>query len=72
MGKIRNLFRPKVTAEEAEEISRKLLSEQRYHNAIVKDYNAIIETFPSSIIAALLSYKKAEPYSIEGTSAEKS
>lgn len=33
---------------------------QRYYNAVVRDYNARCETFPSAIFAVLFRFQKAE------------
>lgn len=42
------------------EIENHLQMARRYYNALVRDYNALCEKFPSVIIATLIRFQKAE------------
>lgn len=40
-------------------------SARRYYNAVVRDYNTAIETFPSIILASMLGFKPGEFFQLE-------
>ncbi|HET6513978.1 MAG TPA: LemA family protein [Thermodesulfovibrionales bacterium] len=48
-----------------EETGKKIEKAGRVYNAIVRDLNAIIESFPSSMIATLFRFHKAESFGPE-------
>lgn len=38
---------------------------RRYYNAVVRDFNILIESFPSNIIASMFSFKQEEFFELE-------
>ncbi len=44
---------------------------RRYYNAVVRDYNTLIESFPSNIIAGQFRFEQAEFFELESPSEEK-
>lgn len=42
---------------------------RRYYNGSVRDYNILLESFPSNIVANLMNYKKREFFEIESIQA---
>lgn len=44
---------------------------RRYYNAVVRDFNVIIESFPSSIIASWFKFVQAEFFELEAPEVEK-
>ena len=47
------------------EIEDYIQNARRYYNAVVRDFNTKIETFPSNIIANMFNFKKREYFEIE-------
>lgn len=50
---------------EITDTENKILSARRFYNNNVRDYNILIESFPSNIIANLFSFKKEDLFEIE-------
>lgn len=50
------------------EIEDQLQYARRYYNGAVRDYNNIVERFPSNLVAALFHFRQAEFFEIELTS----
>ncbi len=44
---------------------------RRYYNAVVRDYNIVIESFPSNIIASNFGFKQEEFFELEAPEVEK-
>jgi len=44
---------------------------RRYYNAVVRDFNILIESFPSNIIAGMFSFKQEEFFELEAPEAER-
>jgi LemA protein len=44
---------------------------RRYYNAVVRDYNITIESFPSNIIAGTFSFKQEEFFELEAPEVER-
>jgi LemA protein len=44
---------------------------RRYYNAVVRDINIVIESFPSNIVASLFSFKQEEFFELEAPEAER-
>lgn len=44
---------------------------RRYYNAVVRDYNILIESFPSNIIASQFKFKKEEFFELEAPEVER-
>ena len=44
---------------------------RRYYNAVVRDYNILIESFPSNIIATSFSFKQEEFFELEAPEVER-
>jgi len=44
---------------------------RRYYNAVVRDYNIMIESFPSNIIASLFTFKQSELFQLETPEVER-
>ena len=44
---------------------------RRYYNAVVRDYNTLIESFPSNIIAGQFRFEQAEFFELESPEAER-
>jgi LemA protein len=51
--------------EELSETETKIASARQYYNAAVRDYNTMIESFPSSLIAGLFVFRKSEFFSVD-------
>lgn len=47
------------------EIEDKIQNARRYYNAVVRDYNIKVESFPSNIIANIFNFSKREFFEIE-------
>ena len=50
--------------EELSDTENKIMSSRRFYNTNVKDFNTKQEVFPSSLIANMLSFKKADLFEI--------
>jgi LemA protein len=44
---------------------------RRYYNAVVRDFNITIESFPSNIVASTFSFKQAEFFELEAPEVER-
>ncbi len=44
---------------------------RRYYNAVVRDYNILIESFPSNLIASAFNFKPAELFQLEAPEVER-
>ncbi len=44
---------------------------RRYYNAVVRDFNILIESFPSNIVASLFSFRHAELFQLESPEIER-
>lgn len=44
---------------------------RRYYNAVVRDFNILIESFPSNLIASTFNFKQAELFQLETPEAER-
>jgi len=53
------------------ELEDNIENARRYYNAVVRDYNITIESFPSNIVAALFAFKQSDFFSLEAPSEEK-
>jgi LemA protein len=49
-----------------EEVEDAIQRSRRYYNAVVRDYNTMIEVFPRNIIANLLRFQRREFYALPG------
>lgn len=47
------------------DLENSLESARRYYNAVVRDYNTMIESFPGIIVASLLRFKAAEFFQLD-------
>jgi LemA protein len=52
------------------EIENNIQNARRYYNAVVRDLNTKIESFPSNIIAQMFNFKKREYFEIEESEKE--
>jgi len=48
-----------------QEIEDSIESARRYYNAVVRDFNILIESFPSNIIASMFSFKQEEFFELD-------
>ncbi|HOV85541.1 MAG TPA: LemA family protein [Syntrophobacteraceae bacterium] len=46
-------------------------SARRYYNAVVRDFNTLIESFPSNLIAAWFRFEKAQFFELEAAAEER-
>jgi LemA protein len=44
---------------------------RRYYNAVVRDYNTVIESFPSNLIASQFKFEKEQFFELESPEAER-
>ncbi len=44
---------------------------RRYYNAVVRDFNIVIESFPSNIIASIFAFKQEEFFELEAPEVER-
>jgi len=44
---------------------------RRYYNAVVRDFNILIESFPSNIVASVFGFKQEEFFELESPEAER-
>jgi len=56
---------------ELQELESNIESARRYYNAVVRDYNILIESFPSNLIASQFNFKEAELFQLEAPEAER-
>lgn len=51
--------------EELSATETNIANARRYYNAAVRDYNTLVESFPSAILANLFGYRKAEFFELD-------
>jgi LemA protein len=54
-----------------QELENNIESARRYYNAVVRDFNILIESFPSNLIASMLKFKQAELFQLEAPEVER-
>jgi LemA protein len=54
-----------------QELENNIEYARRYYNAVVRDYNITIESFPSNLIASSFNFKQAELFQLEAPEAER-
>jgi len=54
-----------------QDLENTIESARRYYNAVVRDYNIAIESFPSNLIANQFSFKKEEMFQLEAPEVER-
>ena len=54
-----------------QELENNIESARRYYNAVVRDYNTLIESFPSNLIASQFKFQKEEFFELEAPAEER-
>ncbi len=54
-----------------QELENNIEYARRYYNAVVRDFNVLIESFPSNLIASQFNFKQAELFQLEAPEIEK-
>ncbi len=54
-----------------QELENNIESARRYYNAVVRDFNILIESFPSNLIASMFNFKQAELFQLETPEVER-
>jgi LemA protein len=54
-----------------QELENNIEYARRYYNAVVRDYNILIESFPSNLIASQFNFKQEELFQLEAPEAER-
>ena len=54
-----------------QELENNIEYARRYYNAVVRDYNILIESFPSNLIATQFHFKQEELFQLEAPEAER-
>ena len=54
-----------------QELENSIEYARRYYNAVVRDFNVLIESFPSNLIASQFNFKQAELFQLEAPEAER-
>jgi LemA protein len=54
-----------------QELENNIEYARRYYNAVVRDYNILIESFPSNLIASQFNFKQGELFQLEAPEAER-
>ena len=54
-----------------QELENNIEYARRYYNAVVRDYNIMIESFPSNIVASQFKFEQAELFQLETPEAER-
>jgi LemA protein len=54
-----------------QEIENNIEYSRRYYNSVVRDFNILIESFPSNLIASQFNFKQAELFQLEAPEAER-
>ncbi|MEW6377911.1 MAG: LemA family protein [Thermodesulfobacteriota bacterium] len=54
-----------------QELENNIEYSRRYYNAVVRDFNILIESFPSNLIASQFNFKQAELFQLEAPEAER-
>ena len=53
------------------ELEDNIENARRYYNAVVRDFNILIESFPSNIIASSFAFKQEEFFELEAPEVER-
>lgn len=54
-----------------QELENNIEMARRYYNAVVRDFNILIESFPSNLIASTFNFKQAELFQLETPKVER-
>ncbi len=54
-----------------QELENNIEYARRYYNAVVRDFNVLIESFPSNLIASQFNFKQAELFQLEAPETER-
>jgi len=54
-----------------QELENNIEMARRYYNAVVRDYNILIESFPANLIASQFKFEKAELFQLEAPETER-
>lgn len=54
-----------------QELENNIEYARRYYNAVVRDFNILIESFPSNLIANMFHFKQAELFQLEAPEVER-
>jgi len=54
-----------------QELENNIENARRYYNAVVRDFNILIESFPSNVIASLFNFKQADLFQLEAPETER-
>ena len=54
-----------------QDLENTIESARRYYNAVVRDFNTLIESFPSNLIASQFSFKQEEFFQLEAPAEER-
>jgi len=54
-----------------QELETQIEAARRYYNAVVRDYNTLIEAFPSNLIANQFNFKQEEFFQLETPATER-
>ena len=54
-----------------QELENSIEYARRYYNAVVRDFNVLIESFPSNLIASQFNFKQAELFQLEAPETER-
>ena len=56
---------------QVQELENNIESARRYYNAVVRDYDTLIESFPSNLIASQFKFQKEEFFELEAPAEER-
>ncbi len=54
-----------------QELENNIEYSRRYYNAVVRDFNVLIESFPSNLVASQFNFKQAELFQLEAPEVER-
>ena len=54
-----------------QEVENNIEYARRYYNAVVRDYNIAVESFPSNLVASQFNFKQAELFQLEAPEVER-
>ena len=54
-----------------QELENNIEYSRRYYNAVVRDFNILIESFPSNLIASMFHFQQAELFQLEAPEVER-
>lgn len=54
-----------------QELENNIEYARRYYNAVVRDFNVLIESFPSNLVASAFNFKQAELFQLETPEVER-